>query len=144
MLDHYVIGPLRPAMGIKAEENIKDVLRRQAKVAADNIRRLHEAGVLVATGTDGGQGESLLSELEFLVEDTGLPPLTVLQMATSNAAKVLELDDRLGMVREGHLADLVLVDGRPDENIHDIRNIREVMKNGKLINRESLTHQWSY
>jgi imidazolonepropionase-like amidohydrolase len=65
-------------------------------------------------------------------------------MATSNAAKVLELDDRLGMVREGHLTDLVLVDGRPDENIHDIRNIREVMKNGKLINRESLTHQWSY
>jgi imidazolonepropionase-like amidohydrolase len=63
----------------------------------------------------------------------GMPALDVLKAATAGNAKIFHLDDRLGQVKPGLLADLVAVDGDPSLRMADIRNVRLVMKGGKLI-----------
>ena len=71
-------------------------------------------------------------ELELMVE-YGMPALEVLRAATSVNARILHLDDRLGQVRPGLLADLVAVEGDPSQRIGDLRNVRMVMKGGSVI-----------
>ncbi len=64
-----------------------------------------------------------------MLVDLGLSPVEALQAATSNPARVFGIGDR-GRIAEGFLADLMLVHGRPDENIKDTRRIHTVWKAG--------------
>ena len=108
-----------------------------------NLRILHEAGVLIGMGTDTPSpaitwpGEGMHHELSLHV-DAGVSPIDAIQMATFNGAKILGWEDRLGSVEEGKIADLVVVSGKPWEDISDTRNIVHVIKDGKLVNREAL------
>lgn len=79
---------------------------------ADSFRRAVEAGVKVAMGTDAGVGPhgENLRELA-LMEKGGMSPTAVLQATTQEAARLLGVDDRLGTIEEGKLADLVVVRG---------------------------------
>jgi imidazolonepropionase-like amidohydrolase len=74
----------------------------------------------------------------LLVEKSGLDPLLVLQAATINPARVLGLDDELGSVETGKLADLVLLHSNPLENIRNTRSIRAVVADGRLFRRDQL------
>ena len=67
-------------------------------------------------------------ELEVLVE-IGLSPVEALRTATSNPARIFGIKDR-GRVAEGLLADLLLVDGNPAEDIQDLRRIHTIWKAG--------------
>ncbi|MGH7562623.1 MAG: amidohydrolase family protein [Gemmatimonadales bacterium] len=99
-----------------------------------SIRRVLAAKVTLCNGSDAGvfaHGDNA-RELELLV-DYGLPPLEVLKAATSVNARVLHLEDSLGAVRVGFLADLVGVDGDPSQRIGDLRRVRFVMKNGVVV-----------
>ena len=71
-------------------------------------------------------------ELELMVE-YGMSTLDVLKAVTSGNARILHLDDRLGQVRPGLLADLIAVEGDPTQRIGDLRNVRLVMKGGHVI-----------
>jgi imidazolonepropionase-like amidohydrolase len=105
----------------------------------DFLRRFHQAGGLVVAGTDGVPlpGFGLHDELELLVE-AGLPSPAALQAATINAARALQWDDRIGTVEEGKLADIVLLDGNPLEEITNTRKISAVVVNGRYLDRQML------
>ena len=112
------------------------------KNAETNVRRLWDAGVVIAAGTDAAypgdfQGEGLHHELELLVE-SGLSPAESITAATKNAAAIMNASEEWGTLEPGKLANLLLIDGKPDQNIRDTRRIVMLIKEGQIIDREKL------
>jgi cytosine/adenosine deaminase-related metal-dependent hydrolase len=93
------------------------------------IRRMHEAGVPLVAGTDATPGFSLHRELELYVQ-AGIPAAEALRIGTFNGAKFIGWSDRLGSIAAGKLADLILVEGDPTQDISAIRRVSLVMKDG--------------
>ncbi len=107
-----------------------------------NVRKLLDAGVLLAAGTDAPypgvfQGEGIHHELELLV-DAGMTPLQAIRTATSNAARMMHAENEWGSLQAGRTANLVIVAGNPAERISDTRKIEAVILNGKVLDRNSL------
>jgi hypothetical protein len=94
------------------------------------VRRLNDAGVTLVAGTDGPPARYLV-ELELL-ERAGIPAAQVLQIATINAARVMNDDAEYGSIAVGKVADLVIVDGRPAERIADLANVEVVVRGGRV------------
>lgn len=94
----------------------------------------YKAGVKIAFGTDSGvspHGENA-HEFELMVEG-GMPPMKAIQAATIEGAKLLRLEERLGTLEPGKLADVIAVPGNPLENISVMRKVAFVMKDGKVF-----------
>ena len=112
----------------------------------ENLRILHEAGVMLGIGTDAGYppgswpGEAMHYELELTVQ-AGIKPVDAIKMATYNNAWYIGIEDEVGTVQTGKAADLLVVKGNPAENISDTRNIVHVIKGGKLVNRDALKYR---
>lgn len=112
-----------------------------------NIKRAHEAGVLIAGGSDAPAyptlwaGESMHREMELFVM-AGISPLEAIKMCTYNGAKILKDEDKYGSLQEGLVADLFLVSGDPSTNISDTRNIEYVIVRGGLLDRKKLLTSW--
>jgi len=102
----------------------------------------HKSGVRFLAGSDAGfpnviWGVSLHDELALFVQ-AGFTPMEALQTATINPAKFFGMLDSLGTVEKGKLADLVLLDANPLEDIHNTQKINAVVVNGRLIPKSEL------
>lgn len=108
-------------------------------------KMLFDNGILLVAGTDGGNAPALHHELELYVQ-AGIPSNEVLKIATYNAALDCNLQDKYGEIKTGRLADFILIDGNPVENISDIRHVEWVIKNRKIYSpKELLASQgWKY
>jgi imidazolonepropionase-like amidohydrolase/ABC-type multidrug transport system permease subunit len=110
--------------------------------ASDNLVRVWKAGVPLVVGTDAGDplvphGASMHHELMLWVR-AGIPPAVALQAATANAARLLKAANRLGAIRPGLDADLLLVDGNPLVDIGATERISLVVFKGERIRRSDL------
>jgi imidazolonepropionase-like amidohydrolase len=109
---------------------------------ARNVRRMREAGIPMAVGTDAGNpgtahGPSIYREMEAL-QSAGMPAGEVLASATIIAARTMRRAADLGTVEAGKLADLVVLDADPLVDIANLRRVRLVMKGGALYGQREL------
>jgi imidazolonepropionase-like amidohydrolase len=114
-------------------------------VARDNLVRAWKAGVMLVTGSDAGNmlvlhGPTVQHELQLWVE-AGIPASVALQAATNNAAKLLRIENRVGLIRNGYDATLLLVDGNPLQDISATERISIVFYKGERVDRGSLFDQ---
>jgi len=123
-------------------ERIAGRQERQKQIMFDNLKRLHEAGVPVVMGTDAGNpmtlhGPSAHVEMEAM-QEAGLTPLAVLTAATRDAARALGRGSDLGLLLPGYIADLVVLEEDPAEDIAHVRSILKVVRGGQVRDRQRL------
>jgi imidazolonepropionase-like amidohydrolase len=131
--------------GKGADPGKAELFQHSLATARANLLRAWQAGVPLVMGTDSGNpmvfhGPSLHRELQLWVE-TGIPVTVALQAATVNAAKLLGADNRIGAIRAGLDADLLLVDGNPLQEIAATGRISLVVFKGERIRRAALFEQ---
>lgn len=142
-LAKYVPGLVKGGWIKRASSVAKgDSMSVRSYFSFDRTRQLHVAGVKLLAGTDTPQpfvfpGFSLHDELGLLVR-AGLTPLEALQTATINPAEFFGMQGALGTVEKGKVADLVLLDANPLENIANTKRIAAVIANGRLFDRVAL------
>ena len=135
---------LQSADGGKMREQLK-LYGLNLNIAKENLLRAWQGGVMLVTGSDAGNlltlhGPTIQRELELWVE-AGVPAAVALQAATHNAARLLGADRRIGLVKEGYDANLLLVDGNPLKEIKQIESIQSVFLKGERIARSELFDQ---
>jgi imidazolonepropionase-like amidohydrolase len=116
----------------------KNIYRQDLQI----VGAMQRAGVGILAGTDTGNpycfpGFSLHDELSLLVS-AGLTPMEALQAATLNPARFMGRENELGTIETGKLADLVLLDANPLDNIANTRKIIGVVLGGRLFPKSSL------
>lgn len=110
------------------------------------VRALHQGGIPLLAGTDTPNpfcfpGFSLHDELEIFTE-CGLSPLEALRTATLNPARYFGIEMDLGTVATGKLADLVLLEANPLENINNTRQVGAVVLKGRFLGPETVLGLW--
>jgi imidazolonepropionase-like amidohydrolase len=110
---------------------------KPSQVALDNLRKVWDAGIPVAMGTDAGNigtlhGPSVFREMDYMTR-AGLTPLQVLRSATVNGAKAMGMERDLGTLEPGKLADLVVLDANPLDDVANLSKARIVVKDGKVF-----------
>jgi len=112
-------------------------MKTQTPILQDNLRRIDEAGGVIATGTDTSNGANEHREMELLAQ-AGVPPLHIIRAATYNAARLLGKQETMGSIEEGKIADAVLLDADPLADIDNTKDIAMVMKAGEIIDESKL------
>jgi imidazolonepropionase-like amidohydrolase len=108
------------------------------RLAKENVRKLYQAGAVLALGTDRTIAAMVHQELELLVE-AGIPPLQAIKIGTLNGAAYLNLENNLGSIEVGKIADMILLSKNPLADIRNTRSIDKVFKDGKVVDRSALT-----
>jgi ABC transporter DrrB family efflux protein len=114
-------------------------------VAKQNLLHAWQAGVMLVTGSDAGNpmvlhGPTIHREMQLWVE-AGIPPTVALRAATESAARLLRTDRRMGLIRPGYEASMVLISGDPVKDIHATENIQAVYFKGERVDRSELFNQ---
>ncbi len=104
-----------------------------AKGAREVLKKAYEAGVKITTGSDSNPIDELgILEIEQLVF-SGLPEMAAIMAATSNSADAAGMLDQLGTIEAGKLADLIVVEKNPLDNISNLRSLSMVIKDGRPV-----------
>lgn len=112
-------------------------------IAMKNLKRVYDAGIPVALGTDSGatpvrvQGFAEHMELALMVQ-AGLTPLEAITVATRNPAQLLRVGDQYGTLEPGKRANFIVLERDPSQNISNTKSIRAVWKNGIKVNNGPL------
>jgi imidazolonepropionase-like amidohydrolase len=117
----------------KAAQQYKTAL----KMASRNLKKLADAGVRISFGTDTGpparfQGYFEHMELELMAA-AGLAPMQILNSATGDAARCMQMTGKIGTLEPGAWADLIVLEKNPLEDIRNMRSIRSVWIAGNRV-----------
>ncbi len=132
----------------RMKNNIASWKERTAQsdaIMADNLLRIAKAGVNIVTGTDAGNigtmhASSYIQELQAM-QKAGLSVAEILKASTINAAKGFGKENLFGTVSEGKLADLVLLNKNPLDNLEHLHDIAIVFKSGKILDPAGLIEE---
>jgi imidazolonepropionase-like amidohydrolase/ABC-type multidrug transport system permease subunit len=113
--------------------------------AKKNLIAAQKAGVMLTAGTDAGNplvfhGPGIHREMKLWV-DAGISPAVALQAATYNNARLLHADNRIGLIRKGYEASMLLIDGNPLADISATEHISMVLFKGERVSRSDLFDQ---
>ncbi|MBO6585210.1 MAG: amidohydrolase family protein [Gracilimonas sp.] len=102
-----------------------------------NLKKVYEAGIPIVVGTDAGNpgtlhGVSIFDEMEYM-QQAGIPAKELIVMATKNGAESMRRGDDFGTLVSGKLANLILLEENPAEDISNMRSLTHVMIKGKLM-----------
>src|SRR2546423_5922303 len=121
-----------------------DRINKTYEVALPNLKKLGDAGVTIAAGTDAGNigtihGPALFREFQ-LMKQAGVTNMQILQCATENAAKLFGGDTgaHIGKIENGYFADLVILKSNPVDDIAHASEIDSVIKNGVIYPADSI------
>jgi imidazolonepropionase-like amidohydrolase len=117
-------------------------MKKQFPVVTENLKRLYKMGAIIGAGSDIGGTMSgffgrFTDELKHYAQ-AGIQNFDILQMATSTNAKIIDMQDKIGAVQKGFLADLITIEGNPLEDINALTKVKMVMKAGTLIKTDGL------
>jgi imidazolonepropionase-like amidohydrolase len=140
-IPEYLQGIWHTQFRQRAGLNFNEIKKRNDERRLQIVRLMDSVGVGLLAGTDFNNayvfpGSSVHEELEYFVK-AGLSPSAALRTATINPAKFLKADS-LGTIEKGKIADLILLDANPLENISNTKKIYAVVLNGKLLQRKDL------
>ena len=120
----------KPKHYIEKAERLTDTLIK-------GVRAYKENNIKIGWATDAGVYEGShgngIYEFRARVNLAGFTPLETLIQATKNNAEILMIDDKVGTVKCGKRANLVVFDGNPDEDIEVLENVSMVLKAGKIV-----------
>jgi imidazolonepropionase-like amidohydrolase len=136
--------PDRVKQALADPKTAMDRINKTYEVALPNLKKLEDAGVTIAAGTDAGNigtihGPALFREFQ-LMKQAGLTNMQILQCATANAAKLFggETGAHIGKIDQGYLADLVILKSNPVDDIAHASDIDSVIKNGVIYPADSI------
>ena len=138
--------PQRIKDALAKPDEVLSRIKKTYEVALPNLKRLEDAGVTIAAGTDAGNigtihGPALFREFQ-LMKEAGLTPMQILQCATGNAAKLFggNTGAHIGQIAPGFFADLVILNSNPMDDIAHASDIDAVIKNGVVYPADSILH----
>jgi imidazolonepropionase-like amidohydrolase len=108
---------------------------KMVQIHEDTFRRAMKAGVKIAFGTDAGGFDWKVNpakEFGYMVK-WGMTPGRAIQAATASAAELLGMQDKVGTIEAGKLADIVAVPGDPLKDVTLLEHVDFVMKGGKVV-----------
>jgi len=117
----------------------------EPRIALENLKKVHDAGVTVAMGTDAGNigtlhGPSVFPEMA-LMQKAGLTPIEILRTATVGGARVMGLAKELGQIKAGMLADLVVLNRHPLRDLRNLTRVDLVIKDGRVFRPHELVRE---
>jgi len=130
---------------LKAYATSKQVIKNSEKsdsISRINLKLLSDAGVTIATGTDAGNigtlhASSYLDEV-LAMKESGMSNWQVLKASTLNGAKILYKENEFGSISEVKLANMLLINENPTENLESITKIHTVLNKGEIIKPSEL------
>jgi imidazolonepropionase-like amidohydrolase len=120
----------------------RDRVALAKKMGDPNLKRVSDAGIVIAMGTDAGNpltlhGPSVYAEMEAM-QSAGLTPMQVIVAATRGGASAMRLEKEIGTVEKGKAADLLVVGGDPTADVANLRKVRYVVRGGVVRSIEEL------
>ena len=122
----------------KIDNFFPEIVRPKAASVGPQIsgtfKKAHKRGVKIAFGTDAGVQKHGTNWKEFVyMVENGMSEMKAIQSATMETAKLLRIEDKLGSIEEGKLADMIAVKGNPLDDISILENIEVIIKDLSLI-----------
>lgn len=122
-------------MGEATDQRRQALHKIWSELVRRDLREMHEAGMDVLVGSDLGvlniyPGFSTHEEMELFVNELGMTPAEALERATMRSARFLRLGDSIGSVERGKVADLVLLEANPLQDIRNTKRITAVVVRG--------------
>jgi imidazolonepropionase-like amidohydrolase len=127
---------LRVMLDGKLASQASAMIQKEWDVSVEAYRKMHDAGVVLAAGTDSfGDTREGAMEIELLTKYCGFTPMEAIVAATKRGAEACFMGDKTGTIETGKYADIIVVDGDPLSNIkilQDVNKIKIVMLEGDI------------